>query len=152
MLCAVAPYRPLRVSPIAEMRAAIGLHEEFAFEAVIDEINEQKMANKKLMLLLNSLGGGLHSSFKVARALRQSFSKNEIEVYVPHIALKICSKLNPPGDFCGSRSPGTLAVHGSPYESSAPWALTLRNAQRTIRLWSSLRVSAGTREQPLRLP
>lgn len=74
----------MRISPIDEVHASIGLHEEFAFEAVIDEIVSRGLIGKKLMLVVNTLGGAMHSSFKVARALRQSFK--QIEVFVPHIA------------------------------------------------------------------
>lgn len=84
LMCAVAPYRSVRVSPVEEIQASIGLHEEFAFEAVIDEIYDQGLADRKILLLLNTFGGLLHSSFKVARALRSAFKK--IEIYVPHIA------------------------------------------------------------------
>lgn len=84
LLCVIAPYRAVRISPVEEVSASIGLHEEFAFEALIDEINTRGFSDYKIMCLLNSPGGGLHSSFKVARALRQSFK--EIEIYVPHMA------------------------------------------------------------------
>ena len=84
LICAVAPYTTVRVSPSQEISASIGLHEEFAFEALIDEITSKNLTDTKVMFLLNSPGGGLHSSFKVARALRKTFK--EIEVYVPHMA------------------------------------------------------------------
>jgi len=84
LVCAVAPYASLRISPVEEVNASIGLHEEFAFEALIDELYSNGYKDHKLMLLLNSPGGALHSSFKVARAIRQSFKP--IEVYVPHMA------------------------------------------------------------------
>lgn len=84
LMCVVAPYRSIRISPVDEVQASIGLHEEFAFEAVIDEVQSLGLADKKIILLLNTFGGLLHSSFKVARALRTSFK--EIEIYVPHIA------------------------------------------------------------------
>ncbi|HZR32781.1 MAG TPA: ATP-dependent Clp protease proteolytic subunit [Terriglobales bacterium] len=84
LVCAIAPYASVRISPVQEVSAVIGLHEEFAFEALIDEITSLGYSEQKLMMLLNSPGGGLHSSFKVARAIRQSFK--EIEIYVPHMA------------------------------------------------------------------
>lgn len=84
LVCAVAPYTSIRVSPVHEIQASIGMHEEFAFEALIDELVSNGFQNHKLMLLLNSPGGGLHSSFKVARAIRQSFK--HVEVFVPHMA------------------------------------------------------------------
>jgi Serine dehydrogenase proteinase len=84
LVCAIAPYVSLRVSPVEKINASIGLHEEFAFEALIDELSDRGFKDHKLMLLLNSPGGALHSSFKVARAIRKSFKP--IEIYVPHMA------------------------------------------------------------------
>jgi len=84
LVCAVAPYTSVRISPVNEVNAVIGLHEEFAFEALIDELSSLGLQNHKLMMLLNSPGGGLHASFKVARAIRSSFKG--IEIYVPHMA------------------------------------------------------------------
>lgn len=84
LICAVAPYTSVRISPIREISASIGLHEEFAIEALIDELSSSGLGDHKLMLLLNSPGGVLHSSFKVARAVRNYF--RGIEVYVPHMA------------------------------------------------------------------
>jgi Serine dehydrogenase proteinase len=84
LVCAVAPYTSVRISPVHEVSAVIGLHEEFAFEALIDEVSDLGLQHHKLMMLLNSPGGGLHSSFKVARAIRNSFKS--IEIYVPHMA------------------------------------------------------------------
>ena len=84
LLCAVAPYRTVRISPIEEVRASIGLHEEFAIEALIEDVSSLQQQSKRLMLLLNTPGGGLHSSYKVAKALRKTF--DHIEVFVPHMA------------------------------------------------------------------
>jgi hypothetical protein len=84
LLCVVAPYRTVRISPVDEVRAVIGLHEEFAVEAVLEEIVTKGVHSEKLLLLLNTPGGGLHSSFKVARALRDSFKY--IEILIPHMA------------------------------------------------------------------
>ena len=84
LVCAIAPYTAVRVSPIESVSASLGLHEEFAIEALVDKIQESNLSNAKLMLLLNTPGGGLHSAFKVARALRKAFKT--IEVYVPHLA------------------------------------------------------------------
>jgi len=84
LLCMVVPYRSIRISPVDEVRASIGLHDEFAVEAVLEDMAKKKIPAKKLLLLLNTTGGGLHSSFKVARALRVSFE--EIEIFVPHMA------------------------------------------------------------------
>jgi hypothetical protein len=61
----------------------MGLSEEFATETVIDEIKGKTDATT-LLLLVNSPGGLVQSSYKVARALRKAFKK--IIVFVPHIA------------------------------------------------------------------
>jgi hypothetical protein len=84
LLCAVAPYRSVRISPVDEVFASIGLHEEFAIEALIEDVASLQQTCKKLMLLLNTPGGGLHSSYKVAKALRNAF--DDIEIYIPHMA------------------------------------------------------------------
>jgi len=47
-------------------------------------IVQEKTDAKKLLLLVNSSGGLVQSSYKIARALRKAFS--EIIVFVPHIA------------------------------------------------------------------
>ncbi len=78
----VAPYSGVRVTPIAEAFATIGVHEEFGIESFIERCEEAKL--KKLQLLLNSPGGDVVSSYKVARALRRHFK--EIRVFVPHMA------------------------------------------------------------------
>lgn len=61
----------------------MGLSEEFAVETAINQI-QAKTDVRKLMLLVNSPGGLVQSSYKVARALRKTFK--EIIVFVPHIA------------------------------------------------------------------
>lgn len=83
LLTCIAPYVGRKISPTKTLSAHVGLSEEFAIETVIDEIKEKTKA-EKLMLLLNSPGGLVQSSYKVARALRRAFKK--IVVFVPHIA------------------------------------------------------------------
>lgn len=83
LLACIAPYVGRKVSPSRTISAYMGLSEEFAVETVINEISK-KTDVKKLMLLINSPGGLVQSSYKVARALRQSFE--EIIVFIPHIA------------------------------------------------------------------
>jgi hypothetical protein len=61
----------------------MGLSEEFAVETAINQI-QAKTDAKKLLLLVNSPGGLVQSSYKIARALRKAFE--EIIVFVPHIA------------------------------------------------------------------
>ncbi len=57
--------------------------EEFAVETAINQI-QTKTDARKLLLLVNSPGGLVQSSYKIAHALRKAFK--EIIVFVPHIA------------------------------------------------------------------
>jgi hypothetical protein len=78
----IAPYVAVRVSPVEIQSASIGLSEEFAIVTAIETI---KAANvDSLYLLINSPGGGVSSSYKIARMLRASFGN--IKAFVPHIA------------------------------------------------------------------
>jgi hypothetical protein len=83
LLTLIAPYVGRKVTPTKTLNASIGFSEEFATETVIDEI-KKRTDSKTLMLLVNSPGGLVQSSYKVARALRKAF--NKIIVFVPHIA------------------------------------------------------------------
>jgi len=65
------------------LTAELGISEEFAIESAIEKIKEQTSIDK-LILLLNSPGGFVSSSYKIARALRSNYK--EIKVFVPHIA------------------------------------------------------------------
>jgi ClpP class serine protease len=78
----IAPYAAVRVSPIEIQGATIGLSEEFAIVTAIETI---KAANvDSLYVLVNSPGGGVSSSYKIARMMRASFTS--IKAFVPHIA------------------------------------------------------------------
>lgn len=82
LIAFIAPYVGVRISPVEERRAFIGLPDEFGVEAVVKEL---KAANaKKAYLLVNSLGGGMDSTYKIARAIRMCL--DEIITFVPHIA------------------------------------------------------------------
>ena len=83
LIACIAPYVGRKISPTKIIRAHMGLSEEFAVETVINEIRKQTDV-RKLILLVNSPGGLVQSSYKVARALRKAFK--EIIVFVPHIA------------------------------------------------------------------
>lgn len=82
-LCLIAPYIPAKLSPRARVMASIGIPEELGIEDAINEIKDKDI--NKLYLLLNSFGGGVTSSYKVARAIRNNFE--EITVFIPHIAV-----------------------------------------------------------------
>jgi len=84
VLALIAPYIGKKISPTKEISAFIGLSEEFGVETVLSEIKKEMPDSDELILLLNSPGGLIQSSYKIARALRKNF-KN-IRVFVPHIA------------------------------------------------------------------
>ncbi|HLF16751.1 MAG TPA: ATP-dependent Clp protease proteolytic subunit [Candidatus Thermoplasmatota archaeon] len=81
-ICFIAPYQGERLSPTRIAYAQINIRDELAMEEAIQALVAAK--TKKVILLLNTPGGGVSSSFKIARALRESFK--EITVLVPHIA------------------------------------------------------------------
>lgn len=81
----IASYSPRKVTPSKHISASVGISEEFGIETVIERIKESKCNCENLYLLINSPGGLVQSSYKVAKALRKNF-KN-IVVFVPHIAL-----------------------------------------------------------------
>lgn len=72
-----------RISPTRILSAELGISEEFGVESVINDIRKRTDC-QTLYLVLNSPGGFVGSSYKVARALRKSFKR--IVVFVPHIA------------------------------------------------------------------
>lgn len=87
LMAFIAPYAAIRVSPVEMRSASIGLSEEFGIIGTIDKIKSDIARRKKidnLYLLINTPGGLVHSSYKVAKVLRKSF-KN-IKVFVPHLA------------------------------------------------------------------
>jgi hypothetical protein len=83
LMACIAPYVGLKISPTKTINAQMGLPEEFAVETAINQI-QAKTDARKLLLLVNSPGGLVQSSYKIARALRKTFK--EIIVFVPHIA------------------------------------------------------------------
>lgn len=83
LLALIAGYVPERISPSQFLHPSLGLGEEFGVNTAIEHIQSATKC-KKLFLAINSLGGGVASSYKIARALRRNF--DDITVFVPHIA------------------------------------------------------------------
>lgn len=81
-LAMIASYKPAKVSPTKALWAEIGLTEELNIEDAIEKLKAKDI--KDLILVINSFGGGVSSSFKIAYAIRKSF--NKITVFIPHIA------------------------------------------------------------------
>jgi len=82
LIAFIAPYVAVRISPVEEARAFIGLPDEFGIEAVIELLKEADVKNA--YLLVNSPGGAMASSYKIARAIRSNLEY--IVTFVPHIA------------------------------------------------------------------
>jgi len=82
-LTLIAPYGSVKISPSKEVSASLGISEEFGVETAIEDIRESTSC-KNLVLLVNSPGGFVGSSYKIAKALRKNFDK--ITVFIPHIA------------------------------------------------------------------
>jgi hypothetical protein len=82
-LALVAPERGVKVSPSKILSASLGMSEEFGVEEAINKIKEATNC-KNLILMINSPGGYVKSSYKMAMALRENFDK--IKVFVPYEA------------------------------------------------------------------
>jgi hypothetical protein len=79
----VAPYVGQKISPTKIQSAHVTIMDEFSVETAIEEIKSATECTK-LLLLLNSPGGSIQSSYKIASALTTNFK--DITVYIPHIA------------------------------------------------------------------
>lgn len=86
LLAFVGSYVPRKYSPASSKSATIGIVDEFGMEEALNRIQLgiDGAKTKKAYLLVNSLGGGVSSSFKIAQAIRETF--DDITVFVPHIA------------------------------------------------------------------
>lgn len=85
VLAFIAPQVPYRVSPAQAVSASISLFEEFAIEEILNMVKAQVAGKKKLLMLINSPGGLVSSSYKVAKAIADNF--DEITVFVPYTAM-----------------------------------------------------------------
>lgn len=85
LLAFVGSYNPKKYSPGRSGSATINIVDEFGIEDALSDIcNRTESTARKAYLLINSVGGGVASSFKIAQAIRDAFE--EITVFVPHIA------------------------------------------------------------------
>ncbi len=78
----IAPQVPVRISPADTVSASIGLLEEFGVEALVAKLRESGV--KRAYMLVNSPGGQMDSSYKIALAVREALS--EVTSFVPHVA------------------------------------------------------------------
>ena len=85
LLAFIGSYVPRRYGPTQFGWSTLSLVDEFSIEKALTKIaNECKVKDCKLYFLVNSPGGSVASSFKIALAVRQCF--DDITVFVPHIA------------------------------------------------------------------
>jgi hypothetical protein len=86
LLAFIGSYAPRKYNPVRSASATIGIVDEFGMEEALRTIqqNTKDLKQKKVYLLINSLGGGVSSSFKIAQAIRDAFE--DVTVFVPHIA------------------------------------------------------------------
>ncbi len=86
LLAFIGSYIPRQYSPVSSGKATITIIDEFGMKKALKDITQHivKMKTKKVYLLVNSPGGGVNSSFKIAQAIRDTF--DDITVFVPHIA------------------------------------------------------------------
>ncbi len=90
----IAPYRGLRVTPRAVLYPYIDFPEEFNVSRALEDIKEHLLHKdlleegriiKRLYLLIQSPGGSVVSSFKVAKLIRES--AREVISFIIHFAL-----------------------------------------------------------------
>ena len=86
LLAFIDSYTPKKYSPVSSHGATININDEFGMEGALNDIKSktEQMETKKAYLLINSFGGSVSSSFKIAQAVRDAF--DDITVFVPHIA------------------------------------------------------------------
>jgi hypothetical protein len=78
----IAPQVSVRVSPADTVSASIGLLDEFGVEALVSKLHESGV--KRAYMLVNSPGGAMDSSYKIALAVREAL--DEVTSFVPHVA------------------------------------------------------------------
>lgn len=86
LLTLVAPYIGKKVSPVDIARARIGIDEEVGIETALEKIKEKLGSLKKfnLFLLLETPGGDVDASYKIACLLAKSFKS--VTVFIIHEA------------------------------------------------------------------
>ncbi len=85
LLTFVGSYVPRRYGPAQFGWSTMSTADEFSIEdALTSIIKEYSVKPRRLYMLVNTHGGAVASSFKIAMAVRQCF--DDITVFVPHIA------------------------------------------------------------------
>lgn len=88
LLAFIGSYVPRKYNPASSVQATINMTDEFGMEEALMKIKSdeywRRQDKKKAYILVNSFGGALSSTFKIAQAIRDEF--DDITVFVPHIA------------------------------------------------------------------
>lgn len=84
ILCFVAPDRSVRVSPIGSVYVSIDIDDLYAIESVVEDLEEAGRLPKKLHLVIQTPGGLVDVSTKIATFLRGAFE--EVHAFVPYSA------------------------------------------------------------------
>ena len=87
LLAFIGSYVPRRYNPVSFRRSTMNITDEFGIETILTDLKKKipTLKNKKVFLLVNSIGGSVSSAYKTARAIRESFE--DITVFIPHYAL-----------------------------------------------------------------
>lgn len=80
----VAPDKAVKISPIGIMYASIDIDDLYAIETIVEELEQEKRLPKKLHLVIQTPGGLVHVSTKIAKYLRRTFK--DIRAFVPYEA------------------------------------------------------------------
>lgn len=81
----VAPQDAVRISPVTFVSAEIEEKEMYRLEEMVEKIVSEKGVFPKLHLIIQTPGGGLQASYKIARFLRSKFTN--IKAFVPYQAV-----------------------------------------------------------------
>jgi hypothetical protein len=84
ILSFVAPDRSVRVSPVGMVYVSIDIDDLYAIEKVVEDLEEAGKLPKKLHLVIQTPGGLVDVSTKIAKYLRSTFE--EIHAFVPYSA------------------------------------------------------------------
>ena len=70
LLAFIGSYVPLRYNPASSVRATMNIRDEFGIETVLADLKKKipTLKNKKVFLLVNSIGGSVSSAYKTARS------------------------------------------------------------------------------------
>jgi len=128
LLVFLASYVSVRISPVEEIAAHIGLQEEFGIELVVDKFKEHNV--DQVYLMVNSFGGAMTSSYKIAKVLRSSFK--EIVTFVPHVAASGGTIVALTGDYIVM---GPMS-HITPLDVQVPYKDELISANTFMRFFS----------------